>query len=295
MSVVSNHPHNSRHNFNRDISSLKRQFPYLGGQSHSSLLLSSPFSSANSHTTSRSSSGDCLNGLVHRRPCTSAYHASVMVNRSGKETVKEYLASINDLCDEQEKRCTSSSPSVPPPIEKCTALLYWSTDAYYAIVISKNGGIATVLRVMRVYLEVNDSDVEDFCERGRRAHKVHSNASRFQVCCARILMGLCQVSPRLRQSVLEAGGREILLAAIKKYPRSFDTSSMDILLKDTDTTSAAADTKEHDMTTSTTSNDSPTVKKDMKLLSAKQRLRESKNHLVVVDDQIKAMSVVSYF
>lgn len=155
-----------------------------------------------------------------------------MVNRSGKEAVKEYLAAINAVCDEQEER--TEALALSPPIEKCMVLSYWSTDAYYAIVMYKNGGVETVVRVMRTFLEVSDSDVEDFCEAnqaGYRPHKVHSNASRFQACCARILLGLCSVSPRLKQAVVAAGGRDIALAAIQKYPRSFDVESMNTLLE----------------------------------------------------------------
>jgi hypothetical protein len=295
---TANYPHNAQQTFKESIPSFKRLLPNTVGRSNPALY-SSTSSSTNSLIKYRSSSGGYVNGRVHRRPSTAAYHASVMLNRSGKEAVKECLASINALCDEQEKRSSTSSSSLPPPIEQCTALSYWSTDAYYAIVISKNGGIATVLRVMQLFLEVNDSDVEDFlCDRGRRAKKVHSNTSRFQACCVRILMGLCQASPRLRQSVLEVGGREIVLAAIKKFPRSFDTSHMDILLKDT----PACENNDLDVNTSTTGNVSHSAElgaipnaKEETLPSATQRVRESRGCLVGKEDQVKAVRAVSYF
>ncbi len=87
---------------------------------------------------------------------------------------------------------------------------------------------------MRTFLDVSDSDTEDFVSFShvRRSRKVHSNASRFQVYCSRVLLGLCRTSPRLKQSVIEAGGREVVLAAIEKFPRSFDVSAMADLLED---------------------------------------------------------------
>ncbi|KAG7365880.1 hypothetical protein IV203_028550 [Nitzschia inconspicua] len=283
----------SNSNFQRTSLSLKRQ-PPNSGRSNSASPFSSPLSSSSSLTKNNSSGNDLL-GYHNHHHGTSAYNASLIANRSGKEAVKEYLAAINDICDDQERR--RASPYLPAPIEKCTALAVWSTDAYYAIVISKNGGIATIVRAMKIYLGINDSDVEDFCEQGRRSKKVHSNASRFQACCARILLGLCQVSPLLKRSVVNAGGREIVLAAIQKFPRSFDVSSMDALLKDATfdcernrevatlfEPTNIAETKEDD--------EDKGVNRD-KIPSATQRLLDAKNHLVVTDEQVQ--SVVSYF
>jgi hypothetical protein len=298
---TTNHLYNSNETLKESLPSFKRLLPSSVGQSNPGLY-SSTFSSANSLTKHRSSSCGYVNGRVHQRPSTAAYHASVMLNRSGKEALKEYLASINALCDEQEQRISTSSPSLPPPIEQCTALSHWSTDAYYAIVISKNGGIATVLRVMQLYLELNDSDGEDFwCDRGRRTNKGHANAFHFQACCVLILMGLCQASPRLRQSVLEAGGRETVLAVIEKFPGSFDTSKMALLLVDTH----AGENNERNVDTSTTVNVScsaelqrndgaiPNVN-EVALPSAKQRVWERSGQLGNEDD-VKAVLTVSYF
>ncbi|KAG7351783.1 hypothetical protein IV203_007831 [Nitzschia inconspicua] len=276
QNVIQSKHQRSNSNFQRNSPSLKRQ-PLHSGRSNSASPFSSPFSSSSSLTKNNSSGNDLSGYHNHHYHGTSAHNASLMANRSGKEAVKEYLAAINDICDEQDRR--SASPYLPAPIEKCTALAFWSSDAYYAIVISKNGGIATIVRAMKTYLDINDSDVEDFCERGRRSRKVHSNASRFQACCARILLGLCQVSPLLKRSVIDAGGREIVLAAIQKFPRSFDVSTMDALLKDTPTSdcervrqvatlkvpTSTAETKEDE--------DCKGVKKE-KLPSAKQRRKK---------------------
>jgi hypothetical protein len=281
--------HNST--FQCNLISLKRQLPY-SGRSVSASPFSSPFSSTSS-LIKNNSSGNDLNSHHHRhRHATTAYTASVMLNRSGKDAVKEYLAAINAVCDEQDRRDASSIPSIPPPIEMCTALSLWSTDAYYAIVISKNGGIATIIRVMKAYLDVSDSDVEDFCELGRRKHKVHSNASRFQACCARILLGLCSVSPRLKQSVVEAGGRDIVLAAIQKFPRSFDVDNMDALLKDDEEKVE----KEETVLAPKKEECCKPFKKE-RLASAKERLLKSENQAVVTvtNDPVKTADAVSYF
>jgi hypothetical protein len=144
------------------------------------------------------------------------------------------LAFINNVCEKQEERNIAGAPALNPPIENCTALSFWSTDAYYAIVMYKNGGIATIIRAMEAFLDISDSDVEDFVpfENGRRKRKVHSNASRFQACCSRTLLGLCQTSERLKESIVAAGGRNIVLAAMQRHPRSFDPEAFADLLQD---------------------------------------------------------------
>eukprot|EP00539_Tryblionella_compressa_P015224 CAMPEP_0178833434 /NCGR_PEP_ID=MMETSP0746-20121128/10550_1 /TAXON_ID=913974 /ORGANISM="Nitzschia punctata, Strain CCMP561" /LENGTH=380 /DNA_ID=CAMNT_0020495859 /DNA_START=114 /DNA_END=1257 /DNA_ORIENTATION=+ len=154
--------------------------------------------------------------------------------RKSRTAVKEYLQSLKDICKDQQERCSSGYRSLSPPNETMTILAHWSKDAYYAIVISKNGGIPTIINVMRAFLNTSDSDHEDFSpERafGKRRNKAHSNASRFQACCARVLFALSNQSEGMKRTIVKEGGVDVILAAARKYPRSIDTEAMASLVE----------------------------------------------------------------
>jgi hypothetical protein len=229
-------------------------------------------------------------------------HAStMMIHRSGSQAVKDYLHQINQLCDEQEQRIKCQERSLHPPIEVCTVLSRWCTDAYYAIVMSKNNGIATIIRAMNCWLDTSDSDVEG-CHYDsppsspirRRKHKVHSNASRFQECCVHILYHLSTHTKSIKEKIIKEGGKDVILAVARRHPQSIDIPSMSSLLNHEIAVSAADVEQEKQEPIKSSSSSSKSQCLESKVLGEVENYDEQ-HHIDTTTTTTLSAKVVAYF
>jgi hypothetical protein len=141
----------------------------------------------------------------------------MMIHRSGSQAVKDYLQQINRLIEQRGEL----------PIEICTILAKWSTDSYYAIVISKNNGISTIIKAMECWSKEEEEEEDS----GRSSNKAHSLTSRFQACCIRILHNLSLQSVTIKDKIIREGAKEAIKEAALRYPRSIDLEDFKSLME----------------------------------------------------------------
>mmetsp|Transcript_5620 Transcript_5620/g.11601 ORF Transcript_5620/g.11601 Transcript_5620/m.11601 type:complete len:261 (-) Transcript_5620:44-826(-) len=146
-----------------------------------------------------------ISDSVLRGGCPSVYNQKnttfMLMSRSGGPTVKKMIAVIQERCE--QVRSSSPHQQAPPPLDECSVLAQFASDAYYGVITGRQG-IPTLVRAMQTWPQ----------ERG------------LQECCCIALGNLCCVNGNNNLIAIEqAGGVRAIINAMRLHGSSVAVQS----------------------------------------------------------------------
>lgn len=144
----------------------------------------------------------CMSDSALRRGVPTVYNrkntAFMLISRSGGPMVKQIIHVVLQRCDQ----ALTSAGSTEVPLEECTVLAHFASDAYYKAVIAGRQGIPALVRAMKTWPH----------ERG------------LQECCCLALSSVCVNGSNL-DAIEETGAVSAIIQAMKYHANSIAVQS----------------------------------------------------------------------